>query len=313
MTPPKARCVTCNSVIWSHNPRNTTQRPKFCEDPQCRFIYKKNPVCARCHGPITLTHSAQRFHEDCAKGCHYCGAWLFRPEEEMGIKHRRQDELFPIYCSEEHRNLAWQGQPLPVCPRCLERVQQPGIEFVPDIDTRDHFSGWLDPSIYPDPYDQAAAANKQIHVQFDERATIWRNPPLYHHACRPDSPQQKKRQAEVQRHAGNEWMQWWISKHHTPYVPNHKGQPVPWTPFAEPPAPQYDDTPEFEDAPDHPTRGSWETEANILERHPDQPDDYADSILHNQDYLRRPAGGYHSPFYDEKLKGYPPLKIRRKW
>lgn len=118
MTQPKARCVQCLEIIWEHDP-HSNQRPKFCKNSQCRFDWKQNPICCRigCRGPMPEYKTGQRYHEDCALGCFYCGGELFlRPSTSR----RPNSTLQNIYCSKSCRTAAWEGQPMPNCLICGE-------------------------------------------------------------------------------------------------------------------------------------------------------------------------------------------------
>lgn len=157
MTPPKARCVTCLTVIADHDPRTTNQRPKYCKNPACRKAWNDRPICGRCREPMQRPfHSAQRFHEWCRDGCAFCGKDLpLHPKDfdrEVTHQPKRMDTaLDHLYCSKECRNAAWADQPMPICPYC------------------------------------------NSPTEFNPKAKIWRNPPLYHDECRPDGREYRKR------------------------------------------------------------------------------------------------------------------------
>lgn len=252
MTPPKARCVTCNTVIQSHDPTKTNQRPKFCEDPQCKAIYKKNPVCVRCHNPLGETKSGIRYHEECRWGCQYCGKPFPMPPRELRREIKRKDTLLPTYCSKECRNNAWADQPMPTCPTC----EQP-VTFTAE--------------------------------------NIWRDPPAYHHGCRPDSRRMRKQ---------------WYTEHAVEraqfavaYNNRHKALYQPFDPRFTPPRPPHVPQdlafmcadPDLEDHDDEPTGGSMALECDILDVHPDKP-------------LRERADVYTEPwsYQDDEWLGHNP-------
>lgn len=277
MTQPKARCVTCLEVIWSHDTA-ARQRPKFCNKAMCRAIWKDNPICVRCRTSLPRPfHSATRYHEDCAVGCAYCGGFLMHHERTTHRKHVLRD----LYCSTTCRDAAWEGQPLPICPACEQPVPMP------------------------------------------EEPQVIRNPPAYHHDCRPDS---KKVLSSLEVNRTVE--RWDLSAHYyrttrktyTPFeeprltpdgpeipfdftvlprTPDHTGQkggiyrryenfmgeqpdinlmtdePLIDEWYARPFV-YYKELPTFEihDDPDHDAdlmRGSWATESEIMDRHPLAP------------------------------------------
>lgn len=157
MTPPKARCVTCMEVIMDHDPTSTTQRPKYCKNPECRRTWKEHPICGRCRRPLPRPfRSAQRYHEHCRDGCAYCGQELpLHPRDyDERIKEdtkRLNSALDYLYCSKNCRNIAWSDQSMPNCPQC------------------------------------------DTPTEFNPAARIWRNPPLYHDECRQDSAEWRRR------------------------------------------------------------------------------------------------------------------------
>lgn len=254
MTPPKARCVTCNTVIATHDPTKTHQRPKFCDDPVCRAIYKKNPVCVRCHGPITLGHMSQRYHEGCAEGCKFCGG-AFDNTTVSVHRPKRTKVLPPTYCSKECRNNAWADQPMPTCPAC------------------------------------------ELPVTFDQDAFIYRDPPLYHHGCRPDSARHRRKRMVSRVRETSDFAYTYRKAHECP-----DGFTIPLTRPRPPPVPWDLDLlcelPEYPpDGPDEwwddylheePSRGSWALERDIVDTHPDKPlRERVSDYSRNEDVYRR--------------------------
>jgi hypothetical protein len=184
MTPPKPRCVQCMDIIEEYDTHSLGTTPKFCLDPdgtkQCREWYRLKPICGRCRLPLP------------------------RRGDPGFAAARRYHESCRLGCA-----FCGGGIPEPsIEPQAASSTRE--RRQLPTYCSRDcRDSAWQG-----QPMPTCPACGET--VDFEPKAHVWRNPPLYHGRCNPTSRSARRGAMKKNQDSKTFFIKLWVSKYRVP-------------------------------------------------------------------------------------------------